>query len=897
MKIAKKNGLCSLVASLLVTSLTCGSPYAFSEQLEPEEQKIVVTGTRMKKIDINNLSPILSISSEDVDKLGYATVKDVIDGLTQNSGGTLDNSFTFGFTPGASSVNLRGIGFGHTLVLIDGRRLPIYPIGIGGTNNFVDLSSIPVAFVERVDVLTDGASAVYGSDAVSGVINVITRKNIEGITLSYRTGDTSEGGFGSHRFNLLTGARNGDTQIDLIFDYWSQKALWATQRDYSSSDIANSRGQYSSGGSSFYGLDTGNVYQDPNCGTVDDALAGDGIPNVDVNLFGQAETWCGFDRSGYRQLIAPQERASLMTRLSYEISSDLSFFSRIGYSRTQTNTQLEPVFYGGSLFDGYGFLIDNNGAVLPAGAVNNPTTGTSVEEQGVFIRRLVEFGPRKTNIINQSYNFLAGLKGSIANGQYDWELGIAFNKTALDTASNNILLSGLHAVVDDGLDLFQPIPAEYVDLLSYEAARNSFSSNRVIDFSIVGDLDAGFDSGPVQFAFAIEQVTEKYEDVPDIFVTRGDSFDGSSSGAGDRKHLGIGAELSFPFSDNFNMDIALRWDDYDDDSSVGSAFSPKLAMGYRPTKNILTRFSWGKSFRAPDMQRLFGGPTEGFTNISDPDFQVDSDGNFCPDPANDPDCRASFIESARVYTLANIDLEEEKGSNMNLGVVWEVNNDFSMSLDYFKIDMDNVVAAPSAQSIVNICAEFDLLCELVIRDSGGTLTSGDSFIATFSFNLAEQNTSGLDYTANYQWQNTLGIFSSSLNTTWIRNFETKVTADSQAVDGINLGELPEFKTNITLDWQKDQWGATLRMNYVDEMGGFYCIDCNSDDLIGSWTTFNINTRYHYSDFTRIHFGINNITNKAPPQDPTQTTWPWYPNAGGFYSPVGRELYLQLQTSL
>ena len=781
--------------------------------------------------------------------------------------------------------------------MIDGRRLPIYPIGIGGTNNFVDLSSIPVAFVERIDVLTDGASAVYGSDAVSGVINVITRKDIEGISMSYRMGDTTEGGFGSHRFNLLTGARNGDTQIDLIFDYWAQEALWASQRNYSDSDVANPRGQYSSGGSSFYGLETGNVYQDPNCGTSDDALAGDGIPNVDVNFFGQAETWCGFDRSVYRQLIAPQERASLMTRLSYEINPDLAFFSRIGYSRTQTDTQLEPVYYGGALFDGYGFLIANNGGILPAGAVNNPTTGTSTEEEGVFIRRLVEFGPRKSDITNQSYNFLAGLKGSLANGQYDWEVGIAYNKTELNTKSNNILLSGLHAVVDDGLDLFQPIPSEYVEFLSYEAGRNSFSSNRVIDFSIMGDLSAGFDAGPIQFALAIEQVTEKYEDVPDIFVTRGDSFDGSSSGAGDRKHLGIGGELSFPFTENFNMDIALRWDDYDDDSSVGSALSPRIAMGYRPTENILTRFSWGKSFRAPDMQRLFGGPTEGFTNITDPDFQVDSNGNFCAAPENNPDCKPSFIESARQYTLANIDLEEEEGSNMNLGIVWEINKDFSMSLDYFKIDMDKVVAAPSAQSIVNICSEFDVLCELVNRDDSGTLATGEAFIATFALNLAEQNTSGFDYTLNYEWRNTLGNWTTSFNTTWIRTFETKVTEDSQTIDGINLGELPEFRTNMTLDWQKGKWGATLRMSFVDEMLGYYCIECSSDDKVASWTTFNINTRFNYSDFTRIHFGINNLTNKAPPQDPTQTTWPWYPNAGGYYSAAGRELYLQLQTSL
>jgi len=163
--------------------------------------------------------------------------------------------------------------------------------------------------------------------------------------------------------------------------------------------------------------------------------------------------------------------------------------------------------------------------------------------------------------------------------------------------------------------------------------------------------------------------------------------------------------------------------------------------------------------------------------------------------------------------------------------------------------------------------------------------------------LAEQNTSGFDFTLNYDWQNTLGNWSSVFSTTWVRTFETKVSSESSAVDGINFGFLPEYRSNFTLDWQKEKWGATLRMSFIDEMLGYYCEECDGDDMISSWTTFNFNSRYNYSNFTRIYFGINNITNKAPPEDPTQSTWPWFSNDVGFYSAVGREYYLQLQTSL
>ncbi|MCW9016328.1 MAG: TonB-dependent receptor [Kangiellaceae bacterium] len=877
--------------------MTVSKPVFASEnsELEKEDKKITVTGTRIKKIDINNLSPILSISREDIDKQGFATVKDVVDSLTQNTGGTLDSSFTFGFTPGASSVNLRGIGFGHTLVLVDGRRLPIYPIGIGGTSNFVDLSSIPMAFVERIDVLTDGASAVYGSDAVSGVINVITRKDIEGITLNYRYADTSDGGFENHRFNLMTGARSGDTQIDLIVDFWNQDPLWATQRNYAASDVANSRGTYSGGGASFYGRETGTVYQHPDCGTANDPLGGLGQPNTEVNFFNTGELWCGFDRAPYRQLIAPQERGSVMSRLSYGINPDLTFFGRVGYSTSETDLQFEPNFYGGAPFNGFGSAVFNFGGILLGSDVNNPTAGTANEESGFFVRRLVEFGPRQTKIKNNSVNVLAGLEGTFANGSFDWEFGVSYNKTQLDIKNNNILLSALNQAVDFGLDLFEPIPQPVVDALSFTANQDSYSTNRSLDFAITGDMNFGFDAGPVQFALAIEQVHEKYEDEPDPRVIQEDAFDGASSGAGERDHLGIGAEMSFPFSDNFELDLALRWDDYDDDSSTDSAFSPRVAMGYRPTETILTRLSWGRSFRAPDMQRLFGGPTRGFNDILDPEFQTDSNGNFCPDPSVDPSCRPTLVQSVNTYTLSNIDLSEEEGSNLNIGVVWEPSSEFSVNVDYFKIELEEVVAAPSVQWIVNVCSAFDFLCEFVNRDEMGSLSGHSAYVETYAINFAEQTTDGFDIGINYEWQNTLGKWYVNANTTWVRNFETRFTPDSDQIERIGLGELPEYRTNLLLDWQKENLGATLRMNYIDELAGIYCLQCDKSEFIDSWKTFSINMRYLYSEYTKIRFGINNLTNEEPPQDPTQTTWPWFANGGGYYSAVGREYYIQFDT--
>lgn len=862
-------------------SIQCSGAFASepdkTESANQAPNKVVVTGSRIKKVDIENLAPIFSIDREEIDKLGYANVKDVIDNMTQNSGGTFDNSATFGFTPGASAVNFRGLGFGQTLTLIDGRRLPIYPIGINGTTNFVDLSSIPMAFVERIDVLTDGASAIYGSDAVSGVINVITRKDIEGISLNFRTSTTSDGGFDTQRFNLLTGARNGDTQLDVILDYWSQDPLWAKDRNFANSDVANSRGRYSFGGASFVGLQTGDIYQDPNCSTADGALQGDGIPNVSLPIYSSDDQWCGYDRSVSRQLIAPQERISLMTRIHYEINDSLVFFSRLGLSRLNTSTQLEPNFYGGGLFTGFGSLVPNNGGLVLAGATNNPTTGSGVEEDGIYVRRLVEFGPRENEIKNDAANILTGLSGTFANGLYDWELGFSYNKTELNIDSNNIYLSGLNAAVESGLDLFRPIPESVVELLRFDANQNAYSTNRLLDFSLSGDLDFQLSNGPIKFAVAFEQVKESYSDRPDSTILNGDGFDGSSVGKGERDHLGVGGELSLPFAENFDLNIALRWDDYDDNSDVGSAISPRLAMAYSPVENLLLRFSWGKSFRAPDMQRLFGGETFGFDDIVDPEFD------------------GVVVQSVSTVTVSNIDLKEERGTNINLGMVWQTSENLDLSVDIFDISLDDVVAAPSSQFIVNACSEFDLLCELVFRDSAGTLNGTDALIVSGPINFAKQETRGLDLTGNYRWEDSLGKWNVRLMTTWINAFYFQAVSGIQKVENIDLGVFPEFRTNLMLDWQKEALGATLRVSHIDEIAGSFCVVCSKDQYIGSWLSLNVNVRYNFSENSRISMGINNLSNREPPQDPTQNNWPWYSNSASYYNAAGREIYLQLDT--
>ncbi len=886
------------IALLSTAAAIASAPFTISSALAAEDaetgERIVITGSRIKRVDVEGPSPIITISKQDMDKQGYATVADVIDGLAQNSGGTLDQSFTFGFTPAASTVNLRGLGVGRTLILIDGRRLPIYPTGVSGTTNFVNLSSIPTAIVERIDILTGGASAIYGSDAVAGVINVITRKDIEGGNIEIRASGTDDGGAAGSRINFLAGVTSGSTHIDFIIDYFRQNALKASDRDYAGADNANPRGNFSIGGSTFYTFPNFETIQDPNCGTPNDALGGLGQPDQAVPIITGNEVWCGFDRTAFRQLIAPQENASMVSRIEHRFDNDITFNARFGLSRNEVNTQLEPNFYGGGLFTGTGSLVPNGGAFVPAGAANNPTTGTGNEQAGFFVRRLVEYGPRTSDIDANGQNALISFDGTFGDGAYDWEVGYMYANTDITNRRPNIILSALNLAVDNGLDLFQPIPQSVIDATRFDSIRYSKSSLKGLDFTVSGDTGFELEGGAVGFAVHGESLKEGYDDSPDAITIAGEGFDGASAGGGKREHIGLGVEVLLPILDNFTITAAARYDDYDDDSTTGSATSPRVSFEYRPTDEVLVRASWGESFRAPDMQRLFGATTRGFITLTDP-----FNGGIT-------------VQSVNTLTGSNISLEEEEGENWGIGVVWEITDGLNFSADWFDITLENIIATPTSQFILNSCfsgwdgtfvtdgngvqraSGTSPLCDNIAFDGAGTLQGNAAAISATAQNLSLRETDGLDLAVDYNWTTEVGDFDTNLTLTWINNFTTQFSPTSQPVENISLGALPEYRLNLVQNWSSGDWNATVRVSYVDEIAGAFCLNtpCLDSEFIDDYTTVNASAAYDFGDWGRVRVGVNNLFAEQPPEDPTQNNWPWFLNAGGYYNAKDREGYVQ-----
>ncbi len=841
-------------AFLACLTVTAWSPAPALAQDVIEE--MVVTGSRIGRVQEEGPSPVVSISAAELTDRGYNTVLEAVNDLPQNAGGGFDQQFTFGFTPSASAVDIRGFGVGRALVLIDGRRVPVFPLAAGGTTNFVDLSSIPVAAIERIEVVTDGASAIYGSDAVSGVVNVILKKVAED-EVTARLSDTTQGGGGQTRVQFSTGLEGNDGSSALVFmEYFKQEEMMFADRDYSESDRLGGingagPGIFSSFGDpgTFLGLD-GSITSPPTCST------SGGSPGID------ADGICRFNRAQYRQLLPEMEQFSLTAKLEKPITAAASFFARATYFTSNVQTQIEPV------------PADTD--VVPATNANNPAG-----VDGFWFRRTVEFGPRGEDVDNDTYNVVAGLHGDFG-ASLNWELGAQYAEQRISSINSGFFRAAgfdqavTTGVVDldgdgdlDPINLFDTIPQAVVDAIRVEPRTDGLSSIGSVDFSLTGDL---FDmpAGKAKFAIASEYAKQRFEDRrdPDVLAGNVEGL-GGTSGGGDRKYSALGVEVEIPVLNTLTVNVAGRYDNYDDDSDVGGALSPRIALQFRPTDDLLLRASAGQSFRAPDLQRLFGAETTGFTDLIDTP-QCIADGGTGRGDASVPSCVVP-VQAVEVRLGANRNLEEEEGENLNVGVVWEILEGLSVSADVWYIKLEKIVATPSEQFILDQNAANGSFADAIQRDTVGcdpTRNPGClDIVSSQARNLSFQEAQGIDATIQYVLPtDSVGRFTFKVAGTYLDNVEAQELPGDPIVNILTqgeLGELVRFKGNASLGWNRGPWGGTI---FVNHLGSFTPFDPTTFEEIGSWTTVNVSGSFDLPWNSVIQAGVNNVFDKDPPFD-------------------------------
>lgn len=624
-----------------------------------DPQRVEVTGSRIKRVDAEGSLPITTISREELEASGSTSVAEFMRTVTFASAGN--------FRPQSGSsaqsfagVDLRGLGSGRTLVLIDGRRLPKSP----NVGDSVDLNSVPMAAIERVEILTDGASAVYGSDAIGGVINFITRKDFEGAQISVGYTDPKSDGGSKEEVSGIFGLVSDKGRMLGGFSHTARGMVYTRQRPW---------GQ-ALGGSSY-----GNNYQ----ATVVDPDTGDLVPTGailpvpgacnDPN-FSEYSGRCRYNFNAVAADEASTSNQAVFLRGEYKIGDDWSLYSNASYSRLGSFGRYAPV--PGNVF-------------IEAGSPNNPTTGTADEQPVYLWHRFAAAGNRDSSIENTVASALVGVQGRIAD-RFDVDAGVSYTRSkSIETGRGYIMASAAEAAINSGdYDIYNPSanPQSVLQSFTAQIGRDGLWNQKEVYGTVGFDL-MKLGGGTAQMLVGAEWRKEDYQDLYDS-LSEANQILGSAgnSAGGGRRVTSFMGEALFPITKTFEAQLAARYERYSD---YGSDFSPKASFRWKAMPTLLFRGSVGTGFRAPSLPVLTQKTSFSAESVFDPVSCLLLNGDA------DDSCQVN------TYVQSNSALDSEKSKQFSFGVVFDPVPWLSIKADFWSIKIDDQIAYVSAQDIID----------------------------------------------------------------------------------------------------------------------------------------------------------------------------------------------------
>ncbi|MEP6908198.1 MAG: TonB-dependent receptor [Pseudoxanthomonas sp.] len=929
----RKHVMALSVQAVLMGALplaTAQSAFAQTAEATPaavqELQTVQVTGSRIPRAQIEGPAPVTVITAEQIKSAGFTNVPDVLRSLSQNSGSTQGQQNTTGAqsTPGAQAVDLRGLGPNHTLVLVNGRRIADFPLPLSGKSNFTDVGNIPLGMIDRIEVLTGSASAVYGSDAMAGVINFILKKSTDGTTIDYRYGDTSRGGGESHRLTLTTGFERGDFSGILGVELLDKRPLWGFERGNQDStlDAPTSRRRLPRLTAQIYDQD-----DDVNIAPADDcaAMAGlnEGTTELAEDRYG--EPYCGSERGiAYRTIQNQRKGANVYGSFEYRFSDTLSAFADIQLGRQEVKL-LSGTNGNDVVSDQMGWEFhdpastDNNDKVFYNAVTGHYETWSrqfSPEEIGGL-------GNRMNTTTQKTLAVTTGLKGLFADA-WNWEAAYNHSQYEADVAmpriraavANRLFLGERQGYDADGYAIFSPdpqrlftplTPAEFATI----GAMSTFhpkAQNDNLSFTVDTPALFTMPAGDVGFAGALEYGTQSYRINPDPLALTPDAYYGAryGDGHGDRDRWSVAGELRVPLASTLQASLAGRYDRYSYGNQSPGKFTYSMGLEWRPIDTLLVRGSYGTGFRAPDMHYLFAG--DDFYRQGSTDYfqcrtaEPDATDGYCYDDGS------YDINTLDVYS-GNTDLDVETSKSFSAGLVWSPSANFDIAVDYYKISVSNQVQTQSREQLrideancrlgtSDSGASFDInspscvdAIARVMRTSGGDITS----VRFGPINIANEETSGIDTTATYRVQTAnAGDFRLNGTYTWTHRHTRQKYPGDPTEDMLDVSfsdtTLPRTKGNLGVSWDRGALGASVFGNYLGRVANY-----DNDAWTGATWRFNAAARYDINDHLRVSLTINNLLDKLPPKDATWANYPYYDTS--WFDSAGRSYYMQITWKL
>jgi len=915
----------AVAAAAAATSLPAQAQQAPAATGNEEIQTVVVTGSRIRRVDTETASPVLTIDPAEIRQSGAATVGDLAMMLPTVNGSATNPSVNNGGGFGESYIELRGLDAKRTLILIDGRRVGLIGDPGSGTSA-VDVNQIPLAIIDHVEVLKEGAGAVYGSDAIAGVINFITRKDLQGGELSADYGRTTADDGAHRQFNLSYGLTTEKMTFMISGRYQHQDPVLESRRDFSKYALYNSSSSIYAGGSSR--TPTGSIFLPAGnalatslgCTKITKITGASGASLTDYRCFvGGGPNDDHYNYAPLNFLVTPQERGSIFSKLNYNINDNLTAYTSVLYNRTASGFQ-----YASLPFDS----VDDN-IVVSSASMYNPfgisfggQSGANTDAEW----RLTGLAPRHSDTATETLDTTFGLKGNLFSTGWTWDLfaqygrldqsadigGYFFSSGLSAALGPSMLVNGVPTCVAQAgnpataiagctpIDIFAvndltaSTPAERAAFQTVGANYNTDYTYRTRSFALdvqgkvfslpAGDalLDVGAEYRYQEGIFVPDQVVTSS---PPLFLGCGLSQETcTTEEKGGYSNHDLYGELfvpllkDMPLVHSLNVDVGLRFSNYSEFQKTTRA---SFKVEYRPITDLLVRGTFAQVYRAPTVLDIGAGPKVTSVNFIDPcNGLTVAKVTATPGLANEcvgVPTDGSFHEANGQVTgllLSNPNLKPETGQVSTVGFVYDASwlRGFSFDADYWTYTINSVIVQLDPAFSAAQCIAVDQYCSNAIRYGASTALAGQILeYLQPTENLGTLKTSGEDIGLRYQVRDTsIGQFKFDLELTHVNSFENSGAGPTIEYAGTysrQYGNDATWRGLLTGQWSWQGISVLLSEQWIGKLTIPDGSPNSANPVIDIPAIFytNLSAGYTYAPTkTHVTLGLENLTNRQPP---------------------------------
>lgn len=895
----------AIALTIPATAQAQDAPAASTNVEQKQEDAIVITGSRIRRDPLSQDAPVTYVDRADIDKTGLNSINDVLQRLPSAGGGLngkFNNSGNFGNPPdgggvgaGAAEIDLRYLGSKRTLVLVDGLRY-VNAASASGVPGSIDLNAIPEAMIDRVEILQDGASAIYGSDAIAGVVNIITKRAQKGFDARAQLGVYDDGDGFSQNYSLSWG--NGDagaTRFVVGANFVKQNPISSGDRDIS--EFPNPYASSCLEGGCSSGTPLGRFIlagPDRDLTLINPVIGRSPILTDYRNFAGNADR---FNFAPYNFILTPLKRYGGFVTIEQDLGTNTKLSGKLVYNRRDSKNQAAPLplFVGpdagnGNLLDT--IVIDATNPYNPFGTLRGDDPSTLANEQSYYFigRRLVEGGPRR---YNQSVDTLYGsatLDGKFGAGaNWYWDVNMIWGRNkAKQTMYGNINAANLQNALGPvaactgacvPFNIFGGEGSITQAMLDYVSFTQNDSSKQNIwgmSANIAGDI-AELPGGSLAVAAGVEyrRLSGRFDPDPIVAAGLGSDIPAQpTSGKYNVKEAYL--ELNAPiladrsFFELLELSGALRVSDY---SSSGSKLTYKAGLNWKPVQDLRLRASYTTGFRAPTIGELYGTPSRFDQELADPCSADQS-----PSGTIAANCATLGVPvgyqqnnpQLSVLTSGNSNLDAETSKGYNLGAVWSprsMNGRASIEINYYNIKIKDAIFASAGELLSRCVTTLDpTACAAVTRTSSGQIAQISGVLG----NVNEIRTEGVDLNLAYKTTPlSFGTLGFTWNTTFLTNYDVIIpsAAGGEVIsrEGTEQGSpdqaFPKVKSNASIDWTSGAWGLTFTGRYISKVK-----ETQAANRLNARLYIDAQARWQlpFMEGLGLAVGVNNLFDKDPP---------------------------------